>query len=172
MRARAAWAALCLLVSFTANVEARSLFIRDVLVTESRVVGFSKNVLVLNPAVNPEADLPCSDLIDLMRCKASLRVIGLVCSKPNNSGAAVPDRALTVFGARLVIAPTLIEWFRIACPHRVSPHISSRGLTGILDSEDASDVRRSGSVCLNSLGRFAKWIFASVMPPPSSVSAR
>jgi hypothetical protein len=29
---------------------------------------------------------------------------------------------------------------------------------------------RSGSVCLNSFGRFAKWISASVMPPPLSSS--
>ncbi|RWX16419.1 hypothetical protein EHH54_37285 [Rhizobium leguminosarum] len=26
---------------------------------------------------------------------------------------------------------------------------------------------RAGSVCLNSFGRFAKWISASIMPPPS-----
>ncbi|QIO56815.1 SDR family NAD(P)-dependent oxidoreductase [Rhizobium leguminosarum bv. trifolii] len=31
---------------------------------------------------------------------------------------------------------------------------------------------RGGSVCLNSFGRFAKWISASIMLPPSSVSAR
>ncbi|UIK08959.1 LysR substrate-binding domain-containing protein (plasmid) [Neorhizobium galegae] len=31
---------------------------------------------------------------------------------------------------------------------------------------------RAGSVCLNSFGRFAKWISASVMPPPSLVPAR
>jgi hypothetical protein len=31
---------------------------------------------------------------------------------------------------------------------------------------------RGGSVCLNSSGRFAKWISASIMPPPSLVSAR
>ncbi|WP_325052671.1 ATP-binding protein [Sinorhizobium medicae] len=31
---------------------------------------------------------------------------------------------------------------------------------------------RAGSVCLNSFGRFAKWISASIMLPPSSVSAR
>ena len=30
---------------------------------------------------------------------------------------------------------------------------------------------RAGSVCLNSFGRFAKWISASIMPPPSLVSA-
>lgn len=30
---------------------------------------------------------------------------------------------------------------------------------------------RGGSVCLNSLWRFAKWIFASIMLPPSSASA-
>lgn len=28
------------------------------------------------------------------------------------------------------------------------------------------------SVCLNSFGRFVKWISASLMPPPSLVSAR
>ncbi|WP_322886022.1 DEAD/DEAH box helicase (plasmid) [Sinorhizobium medicae] len=32
--------------------------------------------------------------------------------------------------------------------------------------------KRAGSVCLNSFGRFAKWISASIMLPPSSVSAR
>jgi hypothetical protein len=31
---------------------------------------------------------------------------------------------------------------------------------------------RGGSVCLNSFGRFVKWISASIMPPPSLVSAR
>ncbi|MDR6434726.1 hypothetical protein [Brucella pseudogrignonensis] len=31
---------------------------------------------------------------------------------------------------------------------------------------------RSGSVCLNSFGRFVKWTSASLMPPPSLVSAR
>ncbi|MBB3445486.1 hypothetical protein FHT93_005365, partial [Rhizobium sp. BK379] len=31
---------------------------------------------------------------------------------------------------------------------------------------------RGGSVCLNSFGRFAKWISASIMPPPSLVPAR
>ena len=31
---------------------------------------------------------------------------------------------------------------------------------------------RGGSVCLNSLRRFAKWISASIMPPPSLVPAR
>ncbi|CDZ32372.1 Hypothetical protein NGAL_HAMBI1145_11430 [Neorhizobium galegae bv. officinalis] len=31
---------------------------------------------------------------------------------------------------------------------------------------------RGGSVCLNSFGRFAKWISASIMPPPSLVQAR
>ncbi|MDX0966971.1 hypothetical protein GOE06_25945 [Sinorhizobium medicae] len=34
------------------------------------------------------------------------------------------------------------------------------------------DINRAGSVCLNSFGRFAKWISASIMLPPSSVSAR
>ncbi len=31
---------------------------------------------------------------------------------------------------------------------------------------------RGGSVCLNSFGRFVKWISAAIMPPPSLVSAR
>ena len=31
---------------------------------------------------------------------------------------------------------------------------------------------RGGSVCLNSSGRFVKWISASIMPPPSLASAR
>ena len=33
-------------------------------------------------------------------------------------------------------------------------------------------LKRGGSVCLNSFGRFAKWISASIMPPPSLVPAR
>ncbi len=33
-------------------------------------------------------------------------------------------------------------------------------------------VERAGSVCLNSFGRFAKWISASITPPPSLVPAR
>ena len=36
----------------------------------------------------------------------------------------------------------------------------------------SSPALRGGSVCLNSFGRFAKWISASIMPPPSLVSAR
>jgi len=36
----------------------------------------------------------------------------------------------------------------------------------------AAEEERGGSVCLNSFGRFAKWISASIMPPPSLVSAR
>jgi hypothetical protein len=36
----------------------------------------------------------------------------------------------------------------------------------------AKDADRAGSVCLNSFGRFAKWISTSIMPPPSLVSAR
>lgn len=31
---------------------------------------------------------------------------------------------------------------------------------------------RGGSVCLNSSGRFVKWISASIMPPPSLASVR
>lgn len=31
---------------------------------------------------------------------------------------------------------------------------------------------RGGSVCLNSFGRFVKWISALIMPPPSLVPAR
>jgi hypothetical protein len=37
---------------------------------------------------------------------------------------------------------------------------------------DVHTAFRAGSVCLNSFGRFAKWISASIMLPPSSVSAR
>jgi transposase len=33
-------------------------------------------------------------------------------------------------------------------------------------------IERAGSVCLNSFRRFAKWISASIMPPPSLVPAR
>ncbi|TPF75579.1 hypothetical protein FHY56_10030, partial [Brucella gallinifaecis] len=31
----------------------------------------------------------------------------------------------------------------------------------------AGTVLRGGSVCLNSFGRFVKWISAAIMPPPS-----
>src|SRR3989338_1772942 len=40
------------------------------------------------------------------------------------------------------------------------------------DGNAALQQQRGGSVCLNSFGRFAKWISASIMPPPSMVSAR
>lgn len=33
-------------------------------------------------------------------------------------------------------------------------------------------VDRGGSACLNSFGRFVKWISAAIMPPPSLVPAR
>ncbi|MBU2327883.1 MAG: hypothetical protein KJ755_11090 [Alphaproteobacteria bacterium] len=33
-------------------------------------------------------------------------------------------------------------------------------------------LQRGGLVCLNSFGRFVKWISASIMPPPSLVPAR
>jgi hypothetical protein len=52
---------------------------------------------------------------------------------------------------------------------------STDGLTvvNIEAISDAGDVGiRGGSVCLNSFGRFAKWISASIMPPPSWVPAR
>ncbi|TBF68277.1 hypothetical protein ELG71_28665 (plasmid) [Rhizobium leguminosarum] len=39
-------------------------------------------------------------------------------------------------------------------------------------TETNPEAERAGSVCLNSFGRFAKWISASIMPPPSLVSAR
>jgi hypothetical protein len=40
-----------------------------------------------------------------------------------------------------------------------------------LESHTTAD-ERAGSVFLNSSGRFVKWIFASIMPPPSLVPAR
>ncbi|OWU61353.1 hypothetical protein CEJ88_15605 [Staphylococcus aureus] len=43
------------------------------------------------------------------------------------------------------------------------------------DREQLDSLRngnRGGSVCLNSFGRFVKWISAAIMPPPSLVSAR
>ena len=46
--------------------------------------------------------------------------------------------------------------------------LGSERLTGAL----LDRITRGGSVCLNSFGRFAKWISASIMPPPSLVSAR
>jgi hypothetical protein len=41
-----------------------------------------------------------------------------------------------------------------------------------LDRGEAEIGERGGSVCLNSFGRLAKWISASIMPPPSLVPAR
>jgi phage portal protein BeeE len=40
------------------------------------------------------------------------------------------------------------------------------------DMANSNMTARGGSVCLNSFGRFAKWISASIMPPPSWVPAR
>ncbi|AOG12544.1 DUF4172 domain-containing protein [Agrobacterium sp. RAC06] len=42
----------------------------------------------------------------------------------------------------------------------------------VLSDEAVKTSETHGSVCLNSFGRFAKWISASIMPPPSSVPAR
>ncbi|MBB4146240.1 helix-turn-helix domain-containing protein, partial [Rhizobium rhizoryzae] len=44
-------------------------------------------------------------------------------------------------------------------------------IANIENGERRLDVR-GGSVCLNSFGRFAKWISASIMPPPLLVRAR
>jgi predicted RNA-binding protein (virulence factor B family) len=52
--------------------------------------GFSKNVFVPNPAVNPEPYFPRLDLCNLMSCKMPLGVTVFVCSKPNNDRSAVP----------------------------------------------------------------------------------
>ena len=46
------------------------------------------------------------------------------------------------------------------------------GAVDVLAKPDGQLSIRSGSVCLNSFGRFAKWISASIMPPPSLVPAR
>ncbi len=43
------------------------------------------------------------------------------------------------------------------------------GKTSVITAKAAY---RGGSVCLNSFGRFAKWISASIMPPPSLVPGR
>lgn len=48
---------------------------------------------------------------------------------------------------------------------------ASRGETSIRQLVQ-DEANRGGSVCLNSFGRFAKWISASIMPPPSLVPAR
>ncbi len=57
--------------------------------------------------------------------------------------------------------------------------VKAMGMSGISKSqvsrlcEEIDDkVKRGGSVYLHSLGRFVKWISASIMPPPSSASAR
>ena len=41
-----------------------------------------------------------------------------------------------------------------------------------LDHPYGKQAKRGGAVCLNSFGRLVKWISASIMPPPSLVSAR
>ena len=52
-------------------------------------------------------------------------------------------------------------------------HVTPLNATIDIGGEFASsDSGRGGSVCLNSFGRFAKWVSASIMPPPSLVSAR
>jgi ribulose-phosphate 3-epimerase len=50
-------------------------------------------------------------------------------------------------------------------------YISLRHTTHVSEIDQFYDYR-GGSVCLNSFGRFAKWISASIMPPPSLVPAR
>lgn len=47
-----------------------------------------------------------------------------------------------------------------------------RAIAIALAGQGANVAIRGGSVCLNSFGRFAKWISASIMPPPSLASAR
>jgi rRNA maturation protein Nop10 len=49
-------------------------------------------------------------------------------------------------------------------PTLTDPSITTRPLRKL--------VKRGGSDCLNSFVRFAKWISASITPPPSSVPAR
>lgn len=39
------------------------------------------------------------------------------------------------------------------------------------ESQSSGSALRDGSVCLNSFGRFVKWISASIMLPPSLVPA-
>ena len=45
-------------------------------------------------------------------------------------------------------------------------------LADLIEKDDHIRPVRAGSVCLNSFGRFAKWISASITPPPSLVPAR
>ncbi|MHC2483174.1 putative transposase [Rhizobium leguminosarum] len=68
-----------------------------------------------------------------------------------------------------------------AAKRDVMPAVEHRSHKGLNNRAENSHVplrkrervmQRAGSVCLNSFGRFAKWISASIMPPPSLVSAR
>ncbi|WP_257785336.1 FRG domain-containing protein [Rhizobium leguminosarum] len=58
------------------------------------------------------------------------------------------------------------DWEWLALVHATAPR-------PLLDWSESPCVSlfRAGSVCLNSSGRFAKWISASIMLPPSSASA-
>jgi hypothetical protein len=56
------------------------------------------------------------------------------------------------------------DWIIYYEPRKV---VTTRGYFAV-----AKVAHAGGSVCLNSFGRFVKWISASIMPPPSLVPAR
>ncbi|MEX2697572.1 TniQ family protein [Rhizobium mongolense] len=74
----------------------------------------------------------------------------------------------TIDGSHILVRSQFLGW-RITCPLCGGPLQSIGGLDR---SSPFSRYHRAGAVCLNSSGRFAKWISASIMLPPSLVSAR
>jgi phage virion morphogenesis protein len=81
-------------------------------------------------------------------------------------GTNVPYAAIHQFGGTIKPKSSSHLMFRIGDRFVAAKSVTipARPFLGISS--------RSGSVCLNSSGRFVKWISASIMLPPSSVSAR
>jgi transposase len=76
--------------------------------------------------------------------------------------------------SRFVLVLKALSEDRFRWPRREAPVLTleTEQLRWLLDGIDLDAMVRSGSVCLNSFGRFVKWISASIMPPPSLVPAR
>ncbi|HEV7433863.1 MAG TPA: 3'-5' exonuclease [Pseudorhizobium sp.] len=90
---------------------------------------------------------------------------------PEDAVRAVCEVGYTDLTADWQIGPTVA--FYANPGHPIPPQ--TRAVHHISDADVAEAVSpdvRGGSVCLNSFGRFAKWISASIMPPPSLVPAR
>lgn len=70
----------------------------------------------------------------------------------------------------IIINPAGLTAQSIGVPHAL--HDTGLPVVEVHFANVAASADRGGSVCLNSFERFAKWISASIMLPPSSVSAR